>query len=231
MKELIAKLKKALQPKPEVPLDVQILDAQTQLSLAKKKLSMTVAMELNAIRSDRAKNINKGFEAGHFTTIKRACYLMSVIDVTKTQLKQVENSIRFYDAINGMAAAMNQINRISRKSPKPKINMFKHQSKLLESRTQAMEARMDKAFGGITSINELVPDATVESMINGEQLEACLQRGDAFTHTPDTLPGFLPMDDGIDWITGEETGSSGKKIAQEADLGEMDFTGMFDDLG
>ena len=107
--------------------------------------------------------------------IKNAYYGLSIIENTRIRLVDIQTTEELYSAMNDLTEAIQKVNRVNQKSPKPNTNQFVRENEKMgrgiENETDILTNMYDK----VESIDDLVSNEVVEKIINGEPVEDFLR--------------------------------------------------------
>ena len=153
----------------------QVLDARMKLDEATRKYLNVIDMEARNVRHARKNTKNKTAEAKSMLKIKNAYYGLSIIENTRIRLVDIQTTEELYSAMNDLTEAIQKVNRVNQKSPKPKTNQFVRENEKMgrgiENETDILTNMYDK----VESIDDLVSNEVVEKIINGEPVEDFLR--------------------------------------------------------
>ena len=166
--------KNMMKEKKKTPQQL-VLDARMKLDEATRKYLNVIDMEARNVRHARKNTKNKTAEAKSMHKKKNAYYGLSIIENTRIRLVDIQTTEELYSAMNDLTEAIQKVNRVNQKSPKPKTNQFVRENEKMgrgiENETDILTNMYDK----VESIDDLVSNEVVEKIINGEPVEDFLR--------------------------------------------------------
>lgn len=212
------------QKQAEPDIAVVIQDTRKRLILLKKKYQAVLHGELIRARDNRDKGIRN---SGNYSRIGIAYYSLNVIHAAEQRLEELSSSQELHSAMQEMGALLGTINGMPKKiggfDPGKIVGQMKKMSgasggassdllKTLESLSTIPTERRDTI-----STDALVSVDVIERLINGENVEHCVNHGDGLVQPADEVMSLFS--EALD--SGELSGQGGAQEMSMEEINEM----------
>lgn len=218
----------------EEQVDAAILDTDVKLRLLKDKYRLLLEKELRIARANK----NKGKKnSANYSKIGVAYYSLNVVNAAQERLQELSSSRELYCCMNEMSAALSTINglngRIGRLDPKKIVKGMKQMtaggngasSDLLK--TLSVLSGLETASEDRVSLDALVSTDVIEKLINGEDVDSCVDGGVGLAMEAGDL---LDLFGDLPELGGESEEAGAPLSAEEIEAATQNIANLLDQL-
>lgn len=195
-------------------IDQALLDTDVKLRLLKDRYRLILEKELRVARAEKARGKKN---SATYSKIGVAYYSLGVVDAAQERLREMSSSRELFHCMNEMSAALSTINGLSGKigklDPKGMVKGMRKMSDKESGASRDLLKTLSVLSGLETSSEDSVPIDTlvsvdvIEKLINGEDVDNCIDDGAGVGIEAGEL---LDLFSGLPEVNGtseEETGS------------------------
>lgn len=154
-----------------------LIQAKTQLNLAKRNNINLIQVELRRLRNPEGMT-EESIEMSK-QIVKNAYYALNVIQWVEQAITDRSSYNQLARGMNGITKGVQLFNKYDSKEEKPKtLKFIRTTSKLEGSRSKEGRTlnKMESAYDKVLPMGVAVDDDIVERLINGEQIENCVKK-------------------------------------------------------
>ncbi len=178
----------------EEQIDAAILDTDVKLRLLKDRYRLLLEKELRIARANKGKGKKN---SANYSRIGVAYYSLHVVNAAQERLQELSSSRELYRCMNGMSAALATINglngRIGRLDPRKIVKGMKQMTAAGNGasgdllKTLSVLSGLETASEDRVSLDALVSADVIEKLINGEDVDSCVDGGEGLLTQADEL--------------------------------------------